>query len=193
MANQPYCNAGMLDIDSSDKIARFIRFCDYFNIPLVSLVNVPSYMPGRQQEHGGIIRHGAKILFAYSEATVPKVGLIMRKAYGGAYIAMNSKCMGADYVFAWPIAQIAVMGPEGAVDILYRKQIKEAEDPKAVRAALIEEYEKRYLNPYIAAENGYIDDIIKPKDTRKAIVNALDSLRSKNAMTIKKKHGNIPL
>lgn len=193
VANQPSCNAGVLDIDSSDKIARFIRFCDCFNIPLVSLVDVPGYMPGRQQEHGGIIRHGAKILFAYSEATVPKVGLIMRKAFGGAYIAMNSKYMGADYVFAWPIAQIAVMGPEGAVDILYRKQIKEAEDPKAVRAALIEEYEKRYLNPYIAAENGYIDDIIEPKDTRKAIINALDSLRSKNAMTIKKKHGNIPL
>ena len=193
VANQPSVSAGTLDIDTSDKAARFIRFCDCFNIPLMTLVDVPGYMPGSAQEHGGIIRHGAKILFAYSEATVPKVSLIMRKAYGGAYIAMNSKQMGADLVYAWPIAQIAVMGPEGAVDILYKNKLKNAEDPKTERTRLIEEYEKKHLNPYIGAANGYIDDVIAPEDTRTVISNAFDSLRKKREKNPWKKHGHIPL
>ena len=193
VANQPSVSAGTLDIDTSDKAARFIRFCDCFNIPLMTLVDVPGYMPGSVQEHNGIIRHGAKILFAYSEATVPKVSLIMRKAYGGAYIAMNSKQMGADLVYAWPIAQIAVMGPEGAVDILYKKQMQNAEDPQAERARLVEEYEKKHLNPYIGAASGYIDDVIAPEDTRAVISSAFDSLRKKQEKSPWKKHGNIPL
>lgn len=193
VANQPLEWAGVLDVNSSDKAARFIRFCDCFNIPILSLIDVPGYFPGTKQEHSGIIRHGAKLLYAYSEATVPKVSLIMRKAYGGAYIAMNSKNMGADLVFAWPIAQMAVMGAEGAIDIIYRKQLKNCENAEEKRKELIEEYEEKYLNPYIAAANGYIDDVIESTETRKRISDAFASLRTKKKDNPWKKHGNIPL
>lgn len=193
VASQPKESAGVLDINSSDKAARFIRFCDCFNIPLVTLVDVPGYMPGSSQEHNGIIRHGAKVLYAYSEATVPKIGIIMRKAFGGAYIAMNSKYMGADYVFAWPIARMAVMGSEGAVDIMYAKRLKDDINKEETRKNLISEYEKKYLNPYIAVANGYIDDIIDPKETKNVIVSALDALKTKRSENPWKKHGNIPL
>lgn len=193
VANQPRVLAGSLDVDASDKAARFVRFCDCFNIPLLSLVDVPGYMPGVKQEHLGIIRHGAKLLYAYSEATIPKITLIMRKAFGGAYIAMNSKNIGADYVFAWPIAQIAVMGAEGAVDIIHKRELKASGDPGALRAKLVAEYEEKFLNPYIAARNGYIDEVIFPKDTRKKLCVAFESLRTKQENKIFKKHGNIPL
>lgn len=193
VANQPFCLAGSLDVDASDKAARLVRFCDCFNIPLLSLVDVPGYMPGIRQEHMGIIRHGAKLLYAYSEATIPKVTLIMRKAFGGAYIAMNSKNIGADYVFAWPIAQIAVMGAEGAVDIIHKREIKVADNPEALRQKLVAEYESKFLNPYIAAKNGFIDEVIFPKDTRKKLCVAFESLRTKQECNVLKKHGNIPL
>ncbi|MCF0214848.1 MAG: acyl-CoA carboxylase subunit beta [Fibrobacteraceae bacterium] len=193
VANQPSWMAGSLDIDASAKAARFVRFCDCFNIPLLSLVDVPGYMPGSKQEHSGIIRHGAKLLYAYSEATVPKVTLIMRKAFGGAYIAMNSKSIGADLVLAWPIAQIAVMGAEGAVNIINRKDLAAAADPVALRQTLIAEYEEKLLNPYIAAERGYIDEVILPKDTKKRIVEAFEGLKTKKKTLLWKKHGNIPL
>ncbi|MBQ6893602.1 MAG: acyl-CoA carboxylase subunit beta [Clostridia bacterium] len=193
VANQPKVFAGALDVDASDKAARFVRFCDCFNIPILSLVDVPGYMPGTMQEHNGIIRHGAKLLYAYSEATVPKVSLIMRKAYGGAYIAMNSKNMGADTVLAWPIAQLAVMGAEGAVDIVHKKQIMSADDPITLRNKLVAEYEHEYLNPYIAAANGYIDEIIEPEKTRERLSQTFFALRSKKKQMLWKKHGNIPL
>jgi propionyl-CoA carboxylase beta chain len=193
VCNQPNFMGGSLDIDASDKIARFIRFCDCFNIPIVSLVDVPAFLPGSEQEHNGIIRHGAKILFAYAEATVPKITLIMRKAYGGAYIAMNSKHMGADVVYAWPIAEIAVMGAEGAVNIIGRRQIAAAQDPEAARAELIKQYEDKFLNPYTAAKRGFVDEVIKPEETRQRIVSALDALKSKRMSRPFKKHGNIPL
>ncbi len=193
VCNQANHKGGSLDIDSSDKIARFIRFCDCFNIPLVSLIDVPAFLPGSEQEHNGIIRHGAKILFAYAEATVPKISLIMRKAYGGAYIAMNSKHMGADVVYAWPIAEIAVMGAEGAINIIGRKQIQAAEDPEAKRAELVEEYEKKFLNPYTAAKRGFVDEVIRPDETKAKIVAALDALKSKQLNRPYKKHGNMPL
>ena len=190
VANQPDYMGGSLDCNSSDKMARFIRSCDCFNIPLVVLVDVPAFLPGSKQEHDGIIRHGAKLLYAFSEATVPKISLIMRKAYGGAYIAMNSKLMGADMVFAWPIAEIAVMGAEGAVEIMCRKEIAEAPER---RERIIEDYKERFLNPYLAAARGYIDEIIEPADTRKRISAALQMLASKSRNSIEKKHGNIPL
>lgn len=190
VANQPAFMGGSLDVDSSDKMSRFIRTCDCFNIPLVILIDVPAFLPGSQQEHSGIIRHGAKILYAFSEASVPKISLIMRKAYGGAYIAMNSKLMGADMVFAWPIAEIAVMGAEGAVDIMCRKEI--AAEP-GCRDLLIEEYEDQFLNPYLAASRGFIDEVIHPDETRKKIVAALEMLADKQADAPWKKHGNIPL
>lgn len=193
VCNQAKCKGGSLDIDASDKMARFIRFCDCFNIPLVSLVDVPAFLPGSEQEHNGIIRHGAKILYAYSEATVPKISLIMRKAYGGAYIAMNSKHMGADIVYAWPIAEIAVMGGEGAINIIGRKQIAAAEDQAAKRAELIEEYDKKFLNPYIAAKRGFVDEVIRPDETKVKIMAALDMLKTKEVERPYKKHGNIPL
>lgn len=193
VANQPAHIAGVLDVNASDKAARFIRFCDCFNIPILSLVDVPGYLPGTKQEHEGIIRHGAKLLFAYSEATVPKVSLIMRKAYGGAYIAMNSKNMGADWVFAWPIAQLAVMGAEGAVEIVYKKQLQVSADPLGEKQRLVEEYEAKYLNPYIAAANGFIDEVIEPQKTRERLSEAFRSLRNKKKETPWKKHGNIPL
>lgn len=190
IANQPDYMGGSLDCNSSDKMARFIRSCDCFNIPLVVLIDVPAFLPGSRQEHDGIIRHGAKLLYAFSEATVPKIGLIMRKAYGGAYIAMNSKLMGADMVFAWPIAEIAVMGAEGAVEIMCRKELAEAPER---REQLVQEYKQQFLNPYLAAARGYVDEVIEPQDTRKRISAALRMLSGKSLSPIVKKHGNIPL
>lgn len=193
VANQPQYTAGALDADASDKAARFVRFCDCFNIPLLSLVDVPGYLPGISQEHNGIIRHGAKLLFAFSEATVPKVCLIMRKAFGGAYIAMNSRNIGADIVFAWPIAQIAVMGAEGAVDIIYKKRLKECDNPEEMRKKFTDEYSAKYLNPFLAAAAGYIDEVIEVNETRKKICMAFTALKEKKQGNIWKKHGNIPL
>ena len=193
VANQPNQMCGSLDYHASDKMARFIRFCDCFNIPLITLVDVPAFLPGTAQEHNGIIRHGAKVLYAYSEATVPKITLIMRKAYGGACIAMNSKEMGADMVFAWPIAEIAVMGADGAVNIAFKRKIKASADPEAMRAQCKKEYEERFLNPYVAASRGYVNEVIKPEESREKIKHALKMLRTKKAEQPQKKHGNIPL
>lgn len=193
VANQANALAGSLDYHASDKMARFIRFCDCFNIPIVTLVDVPAFLPGTNQEHNGIIRHGAKVLYAYSEATVPKITVIMRKAYGGAYIAMNSKEMGADLVYAWPIAEIAVMGADGAVNIAFKRKIKAAEDPEAMRAQCKQEYEDRFLNPYVAAARGYVNEVIKPEETRACILKGLRGLEGKKVQTPFKKHGNIPL
>lgn len=193
VANQPAAMGGSLDVHASDKIARFIRFCDCFNIPLITLVDVPAFLPGTAQEHSGIIRHGAKVLYAYSEATVPKISVIMRKAYGGAYIAMNSKEMGADMVFAWPIAEIAVMGAEGAVNIAFKKKIKASDNPEAMREQCKKEYEDRFLNPYVAAARGFVNEVIKPEETRQSLLKALRALRSKSVESPAKKHGNIPL
>ncbi len=193
VANQPKVAAGALDVDASDKAARFIRFCDAFNIPLITFTDVPGYLPGVKQEHNGIIRHGAKLLYAFSEATVPKINVIVRKAYGGAYIAMNSKHLGADMVLAWPTAEIAVMGPDGAANIIFKKEIGEAEDPIAFRQQKIEEYRDKFSNPYVAAARGYIDDVIEPATTRQRIASALDMLAGKRETRPSKKHGNIPL
>lgn len=193
VANQPNFLAGSLDFNSGDKAGRFIRFCDCFNIPILTLVDVPAFLPGKNQETNGIIRHGAKILYAYSEATVPTVTVLLRKAFGGAYIGMDSKGLGADFVFSWPIAEIAVMGAEGAVGIIGKKQIDAADDPDAKREELIREYEDRFMNPYIAAERGYIDEVIRPEETRDRIINAFDMLEQKSKDIPKKKHGNIPL
>ena len=193
VANQPNHLGGSIDCDSSDKAARFIRFCDCFSIPVVSLVDVTGFLPGKNQEHLGIIRHGAKMLYAYSEATVPKITLITRKAYGGAYIAMNSKSMGADIVYAWPIAQMAVMGAEGAVDIIFRRQIQQAENTEQARSELINKYEEKFMNPYVAAKRGYIDDVIFPEFSRDKILCALEILKDKKVSSPNKKHGNIPL
>ncbi len=193
VANQSNCIAGSLEINASDKAARFIRFCDSFNIPLLTLVDVPAFMPGSNQEHNGIIRHGAKLLYAFAEATVPKISIIMRKAYGGAYIAMNSKGLGADVVYAWPIAEIAVMGAAGAVAIIGRRAIDAAEDKEAKRQELIDEYNDKFMNPYVAAEHGYVDEVIHPAETRKKIIAALDMLSNKEQDRPYKKHGNIPL
>lgn len=193
VANQPSQMCGSLDYHASDKLARFVRFCDCFNIPVITLVDVPAFLPGTAQEHNGIIRHGAKVLYAYSEATVPKISVIMRKAYGGAYIAMNSKEMGADMVFAWPIAEIAVMGADGAVNIAFKRKIKAAANPEAMRQECKKEYEDRFLNPYVAASRGYVNEVIKPEETRERLLMALKSLKHKKTAPIKKKHGNIPL
>lgn len=193
VANQANCMAGSLDYHASDKAARFIRFCDCFNIPLITLVDVPAFLPGTQQEHSGIIRHGAKMLYAYSEATVPKISLIMRKAYGGAYIAMNSKNMGADLVYAWPIAEIAVMGAEGAVNIAFKRRIQAAADPVAEKAQCITEYEERFLNPYEAAAKGFVSEVINPQESRQKLRSALQALANKSIERPRKKHGNIPL
>ncbi|MBX7224027.1 MAG: acyl-CoA carboxylase subunit beta [Blastocatellia bacterium] len=193
VANQPGILAGVLDIDASVKAARFVRFCDCFNIPLVTLVDVPGFMPGTAQEYGGIIRHGAKLLYAFAEATVPKVTVITRKAYGGAYDVMSSKHIRADVNFAWPTGEIAVMGAEGAVNILYRKEIASAENPEAERARIIEGYRDTFANPYVAAERGYIDEVIEPRDTRPKIITALRMLENKRDSNPPKKHGNIPL
>ncbi len=193
IANQPSYLGGALDVNASDKAARHIRFCDAFNIPILTLSDVPGYLPGSDQEHAGIIRHGAKMLWVYSEATVPKITLITRKAYGGAYIAMCSKDLGADLVVAWPTAQIAVMGAEGASRIIFRKEIKEADDPEAKLKEKVAEYEDYFNNPYIAANRAYIDMVIQPRETRKVLVDALETLRTKRETRPPKKHGNIPL
>ena len=193
IANQPKVKAGALDIDSSDKAARFIRFCDSFNIPLVTFTDVPGYFPGVEQEQGGIIRHGAKLLYAYCEATVPKINVIMRKAYGGAYIAMSSKHVGADFVMAWPTAEIAVMGPEGAANIIFKDDIRNSLNPMETRAEKIQEYKNRFASPYIAAARGFVDDVIEPDSTRPRIIAALEMLASKRDALPAKKHGNLPL
>jgi methylmalonyl-CoA decarboxylase subunit alpha len=193
VANQPKFMAGVLDVNSSDKAARFIRFCDAFNIPLVSFTDVPGYLPGVGQEHSGVIRHGAKLLYAFSEASVPKINVIVRKAYGGAYIAMNSKHLGADMVFAWPTAEIAVMGSDGAANIIFKREINASEDPVETRKQKIDEYRERFSNPYIAAARGYVDDVIEPSHTRIRLINALEMLASKRENRPTKKHGNIPL
>jgi propionyl-CoA carboxylase beta chain len=193
VAQQPAVLAGVLDIDASDKAARFVRFCDCFNIPLLTLVDVPGFLPGVDQEHRGIIRHGAKLLYAYCEATVPKVSVITRKAYGGAYDVMSSKHIRGDMNFAWPTAEIAVMGVEGAVNIIFRERIAGADDPDAERAALVAEYEERLANPYIAAARGYVDEVILPSETRDRVAAALRMLRTKRQSVPSRKHGNIPL
>ncbi|MCL3782169.1 acyl-CoA carboxylase subunit beta [Prolixibacteraceae bacterium JC049] len=193
IANQPKVLAGVLDINSSMKGARFIRFCDAFNIPILTLEDVPGFLPGMDQEHMGIIKHGAKMLFAYSEATVPKITVILRKSYGGAYIVMNSKNLGGDFNFAWPTAEIAVMGPDGAVAILYRKELAEAEDPDALKKDLVRKYRDDVANPFIADERGYIDEVIDPATTRKKLITAFEALQNKWTKTPSRKHGNIPL
>jgi propionyl-CoA carboxylase beta chain len=184
---------GVLDIDSSRKAARFVRYCDAFNIPIVTLVDVPGYLPGVSQEYGGIISHGAKLLYAYAEATVPKVTVITRKAFGGAYDAMGSKHLGADVNYAWPGAAIAVMGGTQAVNIINRRDIQGADDPDVKRRELVQAYKERYEHPYIAAAKGYVDDVIDPRDTRAMVARALEMLRTKSEASPPKKHGNIPL
>jgi len=193
IANQPQVLAGVLDINSSTKAARFVRFCDAFNIPMLVLVDVPGFLPGTEQEWNGIIRHGAKLLFAFSEATVPKVTVITRKAYGGAYDVMNSKHIRGDFNYAWPSAEIAVMGPKGAVEIIFKKEIAKAKDPEKEIEKKLAEYIEKFANPYITAERGYVDDVIAPRDTKIKLVNAFNLLRTKVDTNPKKKHGNIPL
>lgn len=192
VANQPMVLAGVLDVDSSDKAARFIRYCDAFNIPLVTLVDLPGYLPGIDQEHAGVIRHGAKILYSYSEATVPKITVILRKAYGGGYIAMCSRHLHADFVFAWPTAEIAVMGPEGAANIIFRSEIMNAENPEEMRRSKVEEYKQKFANPYVAAAHGYIDAVIEPEETRRFVVHALEISSQKSQKSPEKKHGVPP-
>ena len=192
IANQPLVLAGVLDVDSSDKAARFIRFCDCFNIPLLTLVDLPGYLPGVDQEHAGVIRHGAKVLYAYSEATVPKITVVLRKAYGGGYIAMCSRHLGADFVLAWPTAEIAVMGPQGAANIIFRKEISEAEDPESMRAEKVKEYTEKFANPYIAAANGYIDAVISPAETRASLIHSLEVSIEKAEARPPRKHGVPP-
>lgn len=193
VCNQPKVMAGGLDIDSSDKAARFIRFCDSFNIPIITFEDVTGFFPGIKQEHGGIIRHGAKILYAYSEATVPKITVILRKAYGGAYVALNSKSIGADLVFSWPNAEIAVMGPQGAANVIFSREIAQSDNPEQTRATKIEEYREKFANPYVAAARGMVDDVIDPRETRIKLVQSLDMMRNKKESRPAKKHGNIPL
>jgi acetyl-CoA carboxylase carboxyltransferase component len=193
VGNQPMFLAGVLDIESAEKAARFVRTCDAFNIPLVTFVDVPGFLPGVDQEYGGIIRHGAKLLYAYCEATVPRISIITRKAYGGAYVVMDSKSIGSDLSYAWPTAELAVMGPQGAVEIVYRREIQQAADPVSRRAELVADYTEKYANPYAAAERGYVDDVIDPAQTRQKIVEGLELLRSKREDLPKRKHGNVPL
>jgi len=193
ISQEPAMMAGVMDIDSADKIARTVRMCDAFNLPLVTFVDSPGFLPGVNQEHGGIIRHGAKVLYAYAEATVPKVSVVTRKAYGGAYVVMSSKYLGTDITYAWPSAEIAVMGAEGAANILYGKQIKAAEDPEAERARLEQEYQENYLNPYAAAQAGYIDEVIEPAETRQKLIEALEALQNKVENNPPRKHGNMPV
>ncbi|HPI67618.1 MAG TPA: acyl-CoA carboxylase subunit beta [Bacteroidales bacterium] len=192
VANQSLEMAGVLDVDSCDKAARFIRYCDAFNIPLVTFVDVPGYLPGVDQEHAGVIRHGAKVLYAYSEATVPKITVILRKAYGGGYIAMGSRHLRSDFVFAWPVAEIAVMGPEGAANIIFRKEIMSSDDPDKMRKQKVEEYKKIFANPYVAASRGYIDAVIDPADTRRSIIHSLSVSENKSIQMPAKKHGIPP-
>jgi acetyl-CoA carboxylase carboxyltransferase component len=193
VANQPAVMAGCLDIDSSTKGARFVRFCDCFNIPLITFVDVPGFLPGTSQEYGGIIRHGSKLLYAFCEATVPRMTVITRKAYGGAYDVMNSKHIRADVNFAWPSSEIAVMGPDGAVNIVFKKELAKASDPKARKVELVEEYREKFASPYIAAERGYVDDVIEPQETRPRLIEALKMFENKRESRPAKKHGNIPL
>ncbi|MFE9635265.1 acyl-CoA carboxylase subunit beta [Streptomyces sp. NPDC006463] len=193
VASQPQSLAGVLDIHASEKAARFVQLCDAFSIPLVTLVDVPGFLPGVDQEHGGIIRHGAKLLYAYCNATVPRISLILRKAYGGAYIVMDSQSIGADLTYAWPANEIAVMGAEGAANVVFRRQIAQAEDPEATRQQLVKEYRTELMHPYYAAERGLVDDVIDPADTRATLIAALAMLRSKHAMTPARKHGNPPM
>ena len=193
VANNPLALAGVLDIDSSRKAARFVRFCDAFNIPIVTLADIPGYLPGMGQEHGGIITHGAKLIYAYSEATVPKVSVVVRKAYGGAYVVMGSKHLRGDINYAWPSGEIAVMGPDGAVSIVFRREIEAAKDPDKKRKQLTEEYRQKFANPYVTASRGFIDDVIDPRETRYRIIRALEMLQNKTDINPPKKHGNIPL
>jgi propionyl-CoA carboxylase beta chain len=193
VANQPLYYAGALDINSSIKAGRFVRFCDAFNIPIITFVDVPGFLPGIDQEHGGIIRNGAKLLYAYCEATVPKITVIVRKAYGGAYDVMGSKHSGADINLAWPTAEIAVMGPEGAINIIFRKELAKAKEPGKKRMELVADYRKKFANPYVAAEKGYIDDVIEPAETRPKLISALEMLVTKREPRPAKKHANIPL
>jgi propionyl-CoA carboxylase beta chain len=193
VANQPAVLAGVLDNNASVKGARFVRFCDAFNIPLVCLVDVPGFMPGPEQEHGGIIRHGAKLLYAFIEATVPRITVIVRKAYGGAYIVMNSKHIGSDVNYAWPTAEIAVLGPRGAAEVIYRKEIETASDPATALLEKEEVYRTTFANPFLAAKRGYIDDVIFPSETRKRLIRSLQFLEGKESVKPKRKHGNIPL
>jgi acetyl-CoA carboxylase carboxyltransferase component len=192
IANQPLEMAGVLDVDSSDKAARFIRFCDAFNIPIITLVDVPGYLPGVDQEHAGVIRHGAKVLYSYSEATVPKITVIIRKAYGGGYIAMSSRHLRADFVFAWPAAEIAVMGPEGAANIIFRKEIMSSDDPDETRKQKVEEYKKKFANPYVAASRGYVDAVIEPSETRRFLIHSITVSENKMIQMPEKKHGLPP-
>ena len=193
VAQQPMVMAGVMDINSSDKICRFVRFCDCFNIPLATFVDSPGFLPGLAQEHGGVIRHGAKVLYAYSEATVPKASIITRKAYGGAYVVLSSKYLGTDINYAWPSAEIAVMGPSGAVNILYRKEVEQAQDPAARHQELVDDYRRRFSSPYFAAAAGYIDDIIEPRETRIKLITSLGALQEKFNPMPPKKHGNMPV
>lgn len=193
VGNQPLVLAGVLDVDSSDKAARFIRFCDAFNIPLITLVDLPGYLPGIDQEHNGVIRHGAKLLYAYSEASVPKLTVILRKAYGGGYIAMCSRHLGADFVYAWPTAEIAVMGPEGAANIIFKSEIAEATDPDLVRKEKVKEYTEKFANPYVAAKNGHVDAVINPTETRKYLIQSLQTTANKSELKPYRKHGVPPL
>jgi acetyl-CoA carboxylase carboxyltransferase component len=192
VSNQPMVLAGVLDVDSSDKASRFIRYCDAFNIPIITLVDLPGYLPGVDQEHAGVIRHGAKMLYAYSEATIPKMTVILRKAYGGGYIAMGSRHLRADFVFAWPTAEIAVMGPEGAANIIFRKEIMNAEDPEKMRKEKVEEYKRKFANPYVAAARGYIDSVIEPSETRNILLHAIEVAKQKSISMPVKKHGVPP-
>jgi propionyl-CoA carboxylase beta chain len=193
IANQPHQRAGTIDIEASEKAARHVQWCDCFNLPLVTFVDVPGFLPGTAQEWGGIIRHGAKLLYAFAEATVPKITIITRKAYGGAYDVMSSKHLGADFNFAWPTSEVAVMGPEGAVNIIYRRDIAGSPTPDERRQKLMDDYKARFANPYTAAERGYIDDVIVPHETRPKLIAALDTLHTKREPGPKRKHGNIPL
>jgi propionyl-CoA carboxylase beta chain len=193
IANQPGVLAGVLDINSSDKAARFVRFCDAFNIPILTFVDVPGFLPGTDQEHNGIIRHGAKLLYAYCEATVPKMTVVTRKAYGGAYDVMSSKHIRGDVNLAWPTAEIAVMGPDGAVNIIFRKELANAEDSEERKEELVADYREKFANPYIAASRGYLDDVIEPRETRPRLINALEMLSNKRDSNPPKKHGCIPL
>jgi acetyl-CoA carboxylase carboxyltransferase component len=193
IANQPKVLAGTLDIEASEKASRFVRFCDAFNVPIVTFVDVPGFLPGKEQEYGGIIRHGAKLLYAFAEATVPRMTVITRKAYGGAYVVMNSKHLRADVSFAWPTAEIAVMGAEGAVNIVFRKEIEKAPDPGRRRTELIDEYRRTFSTPYAAAERGFIDDVIEPAETRPRLIRAMRMLSTKRESVPARKHGNIPL
>jgi propionyl-CoA carboxylase beta chain len=193
IANQPAVLAGVLDNRASTKAARFVRFCDAFNIPLICLVDVPGFMPGPEQEHGAIILHGAKLLYAFVEATVPRLSVIIRKAYGGAYLVMNSKHIRCDINYAWPSAEIAVLGPRGATEVIYRKEIQASEDPEAALSARTEEYRQTYANPFLTAQRGYIDDVIFPRDTRRRLIRGLQVLEGKQISTPMRKHGNIPL